>query len=312
MPEREICGNPFLLRKGKKSMRLSTTINFFIYDDDGSYEAYKKDLRHYAELGFRNLDCIFCSATEPNSPLRTPHWEDWAKAIREEADRLGVTFVQTHVPFYNFCHPVTGVNKDTEDIVRKSIVCTEILGAKWTVSHPGTDFAASLHSVNLEKNKEYFARHLALAEKHGVGLCIENMADFPGQGFKRSYCATVEDLAELVDLLGERFSNVGICWDFGHANLVYRDQVPCLKYLGKRIKVTHVHDNSGTNDEHRFPYLGNVNWEAIMPTLTEIGYEGDFSFEVKRIGLGTHLPEEIKDSMWLHMKRTGEYLLTLA
>ena len=49
-------------------MRLSTTINFFIYDDDGSYRAYLEDLRHYAALGFRNLDAIFCSAGAPGSP----------------------------------------------------------------------------------------------------------------------------------------------------------------------------------------------------------------------------------------------------
>lgn len=290
-------------------MRLSTTINFFIYDDDGSYNTYKKDLQHYAELGFRNLDAIFCSATEKNSPLRTDKWEDWANAIREEAERLGIVFVQTHVPFYNFCDPVTGINEDTEDIVRKAITCTRILGAPWTVSHPGTDFSSSLVEASFKKNKEYFSRHLELAGKEGVGICIENMADFPGQGFKRSYCAVVEELACLTDALKEAYQNVGICWDFGHANLVYQDQVPCLKYLGNRIRVTHVHDNFGQNDEHRVPYLGNVNWEAIMPVLREINYQGDFSFEVKR--MANHVPEALKDSMWAHMKTVGEYLLTL-
>ena len=62
-------------------------------------------------------------------------------------------------------------------------------------------------------------------------------------------------------------------------------------------------------DEHRVPYIGNVNWEAVMPALKRIGYEGDFSFEVKR--LAAHVPESIKDSMWRHMMKTGEYLLSL-
>lgn len=294
----------------REDVRLSTTINFFIYEDDGSYCSYKEDLRHYAELGFRNLDAIFCSATEKNSPLRTDGWEHWADSMREEAERLGITFVQTHVPFYNFCDPIMGVNADTEEIVKKSITCTKILGAPWTVSHPGTAYGSAMKQTSLEKNIEYFSRHLEQAQREGVGLCIENMADFPGQGYKRSYCAAVEELAELVDRLNRDFDKVGVCWDFGHANLVYSDQVPCLRYLGNRIKVTHVHDNSGEWDEHRVPYLGNVNWEAIMPTLKEINYQGDFSFEVKR--LAAHVPEHIKDSMWMHMKRVGEYLISMA
>lgn len=291
-------------------MRLSTTINFFIYGDDGSYQAYKEDLRHYAALGYKNLDAIFCSATESFSPLRTQKWLDWANTIREEADNLGITFVQTHLPFYNFCHPVTGVIEDTEEILRKAIVCTKILGAEWTVAHPGTDFGSGLLEVSREKNMKYFSRNLEYAETNGVGICIENMADFPGQGFRRSYCANVEELGELVDELSQNYGNVGICWDFGHANLIYKDQVPCLKYLSDRIKVTHVHDNSGENDEHRPPYLGNVNWEAIMPALKEIGYKGDFSFEVKR--MAWHVPEYLKDSLWNHLYKVGEYLISLA
>lgn len=78
------------------------------------------------------------------SPLWTNHYEDWAYKIRKKADELGITFVQTHVPFYNFCDPKKGVNENTEEIVRRSIVCTNILGAHWTVSHPGTAYADSL------------------------------------------------------------------------------------------------------------------------------------------------------------------------
>ena len=148
-------------------MRLSTTVNFFIYEDDGSYNAYREDLRHYAALGFRNLDAIFCSAANPSSPLRTDRWQDWAKAMRQEAEDLGITFVQAHMPYYNFCHPATGIIEDTEEIARRSIVCAQILGAKWTVSHPATDFAASMTESSRRKNVEYFSRHLEFAEKYG-------------------------------------------------------------------------------------------------------------------------------------------------
>lgn len=292
-------------------MRLSTTINFFLDEDDGSYSAYYQDLEHYAELGFPCLDAIFCQADLPNSPLRRPDWKDWALKIKEKADSLGVTFVQTHLPYYNFCDPHTGIIEDMEELIRRSIVCTGIFGAKWTVSHPATAYHKSLiQDGSREQNLSYFRKHLQFAADYNVGICIENMADFPGQGYKRSYCATVEELKDLVDALHAEYDNVGICWDFGHANLVYADQVPCLKDLAPRIKVTHVHDNMGQNDEHRAPYLGNVNWAAIMPALLKSGYCGDFSFEVKR--LAANVPAFIKDAYWNYMKTTGEYLLQLA
>lgn len=290
-------------------MRLSTTINFFIYEDEGNYQSYFKDLKRYADLGFHCLDAIFCSADAPFSPLRKDNWMEWAQAIRSEADRLGITFVQTHVPFYNFCDPVTGINPDTEDIIRKSIVCTKILGAYWTVAHPGTDYGSALMEDSRKKNLEYFSGHLAFAKEHGVGICIENMADFPGRGFVRHYCGVMEELADLTETLKQTYDNVGICWDFGHANLMYKDQVPCLNYLGDRIKVTHVHDNYGIEDEHRAPFRGNINWAAIMQTLKTSGYQGDFSFEVKR--MGNHVPDEVQNSLWRHLNVVGNYLLSL-
>lgn len=85
-----------------------------------------------------------------------------------------------------------------------------------------------------------------------------------------------EELADLVDTLHKTYDNVGICWDFGHANLVYSNQVPCLNYLGSRIKVTHVHDNMGLEDEHRAPFLGNVKWDKIMPALAALWLWGQF------------------------------------
>ena len=119
-------------------------------------------------------------------------------------------------------------------------------------------------------------------------------------------------LADLVDTLHKTYDNVGICWDFGHAIIwSIPNQVPCLNYLGSRIKVTHVHDNMGLEDEHRAPFLGNVKWDKIMPALAHCGYEGNFSFEVKR--LAADVPEHIKDAYWTHREeRAGEYLLSMA
>lgn len=287
-------------------MKLSTTVNLFILPNNGTMQPYFEDLKNYRNLGFEILDCIFCGATSPDSPLRAPDWMDWCKRIAEESERLGITYTQTHMPFYNFAVP--GPDPDRDEITRRSIIGASILGSKWIVGHPATAY----DQYDLVKSSkricmEYYNPLVELAQKHGIGVALENMADFPHQGYKRSYCAWVEELCDLVDSF--QSENVGICWDFGHANMVYGDQNPCLRQIGTRLKAVHVHDNGGDDDAHLAPFFGNINWKPLMKTLGEIDYSGEFSFEISRIDL--NLPKEVKNAQWIYAKTAGEYLLSL-
>ena len=74
--------------------------------------------------------------------------------------------------------------------------------------------------------------------------------------------------------------NIGICWDFGHAHLTGLDQVQALEYVGKRLKITHIHDNFYNNDHHIIPTIGLIEWDKIMPVIEKIGYEGPLTLEV--------------------------------
>lgn len=289
-------------------MELETTLNPFVLPSDQGMEPYYDDLKNYRDLGFPTLDFIFCNADWPGSPMLTDHWADWVKRMAEKAQELGITFAQSHLPYYNFSPSGGGLDADKEELVRRSLIAASILGAKWTVTHPATDFNRyDMVAASRQCNLDYVKRYVELGEKYGVGIAVENMADFPGQGYKRSYGALVEELCDLVDTIGS--SKVGVCWDFGHANLVYRDQPSCLRTLGSRLKALHVHDNHGTNDEHLPPFFGNVDWAPIMRTLVEIGYPGPFSFEIKRINF--HLPKHMRNAQWQYAKTAGDYLLTL-
>lgn len=292
-------------------MRLSTTVNFFFPPYSESPEACIEEMKRYKALGFDCLDAIFCSAGNKDSFLREKDWEARMQFLADAAREIGITFVQSHVPFYNFYTMPAGTPDDIEEIVDRSIQSAGILGAPWTVAHPATALGASMPFVkSREINIDYFSRRLEVCAKHGVGLALENMADFEGGGRKRWYCAHAEELCELIDTLNQNSGLVGACWDFGHANLVYADQTDCLRLLGSRLKVTHVHDNAGTRDDHLSPFRGTVNWFDIMRTLAEIRYEHDFSFEVKRI-ITPGVPEEVKGSLWRHLRVVGDYLLSL-
>jgi sugar phosphate isomerase/epimerase len=73
---------------------------------------------------------------------------------------------------------------------------------------------------------------------------------------------------------------MGICWDFGHANISGVPQSEGLAYVGKRLKVIHVNDNGGIEDEHILPFTGNVDWRDAMHGLALAEYEGLFNFEL--------------------------------
>ena len=71
------------------------------------------------------------------------------------------------------------------------------------------------------------------------------------------------------------------CVDVGHAGLAGEDPANLLRTLGgSRVKAVHIHDNGHKADDHTLPYLGKLDWDAITRALGEIGYEGDFTFEV--------------------------------
>ena len=290
-------------KKGQP-MTLSTTINFFILSQDGGIQTNLNHIRRYHDLGYTHLDAILIGADSPTSPIMSDgeEWRSFAHTVREEADKLGISFIQAHLPYYNnFCtEPI--LPRREEAITRVLEVCG-ILGVKWAVNHPGTvqkttDYAAKSKKACIE----YFSPQIETAKKHGVGFAIENLFD---SGGNRSYCGTVEELIDLVDSFKD--DSVGICWDFGHGNLMYPDQTEPLKQIGSRLKMTHVHDNNGQSDQHLPPFSGNIDWPAVVRALREIGYTGAFSFEV--VNRTFKHSEALGMSEWAHVKKIGEFLL---
>jgi len=292
-------------------MRLSTTVNFFIPSLAASPSSCVVEMKRYKQLGFDYLDAIMCDAHAKYSPLRQPDWREWAHWIRQQADYIGVTFIQSHVPFYNFCAAPANLPGDMEEMVDRSIEAAAIFGASYTVAHPATALGAGMVvKVSKAANLDYFSRRLETAARCGIGIALENMADFDGGGRNRWYCAWVEELCDLINTLDAGSGLVGACWDFGHANLVYSSQREALLCLGSRLKVTHTHDNCGARDDHLSPFRGTVNWKEIMTTLADMGYERDLSFEVKRI-LNPDADPVIIDSLWRHLHVVGDCLIEM-
>lgn len=249
------------------------------------------------------MDFNFFDQERPGRPMNDDNWETWLHDIRKYSDWLGLEFSQTHPNFFDIFDtsaPDYGWNQEK---VRRGVIGSGILGAKWAVFHIGTVHkkdGSPNDEASLKANIEYLRPLLTLARENGVGLALENLgAD--------SFARTAENLIRLVDALDD--DAVGICWDFGHANIMKLNQTESLRKIGKRLKATHIADNHGEMDEHLPPFFGNIDWKKMVHCLREIGYEGDFTYEIQNIT--RNLPDENRDTLIRYLAELGEYTLSL-
>lgn len=295
-------------------MDISAKFNPFTLPHDRGMEPYFAELDNFKALGFSVVDCVFSDGDVPGSPLLREDWRDWAEQLAEGSRKRGIRHLQCHAPYYNFTPVAGGKRPATEMLIRRSIEAAGILGAKWIVMHPATDYSTGDMERSFQANLRYYAPYVELGERHGVGIAIENMADlfakkdFPGTGCDRCYGALPEELCALADALASPYA--GICWDFGHANLMAHDQPACLRAMGSRVKATHVHDNFGMWDEHLAPFFGTVAWGPAMAALGEIGYDGALYLELNRVPLW--LPMEVRNAQWQYGFAAGKQLLAMA
>lgn len=273
-------------------MEISTSTNICAFQRGRARLPVEFSIETCAQAGYRVLDINFCMAMNPDSPLRGPEWEAYITSIGDLAKAYGIRFNQSHLPYYDVDRLMgTKEAKVMEELIRRSIRGTAMLGARWAVTHPFTVHGAGQDTdASREANLNYYAPHVELARKCGVGIALEN--DFEYQGTPgRVYCASVYELAGLCDAFGDS-EHVGVCYDFGHANLTGGFHRQNLCALGGRVKAVHVQDNHGQSDEHLLPFYGTIDWEDAMRGLAESGYEGDLTFEIQEFG--RYLPQDMK------------------
>jgi sugar phosphate isomerase/epimerase len=291
-------------------MRIGTMTSHF-RDQRGTKEltGYVESMNRCVKAGFKVLDLNLCALLRGGTELNGDDWKTRLDLVCREKERLGIDFVQSHPPY----RPFVGLHFATPEedarfvsLTERALDASAAVGVKWAVLHPVTGANGSSLDLeaNLEANREAFDRVVEYADKRGVGIAFENMCDSKG---RRRFGATAEDLLALADSFES--AGVGICWDTGHANRVYADQVPAIRKLGRRITATHIDDNLGVDDLHMLPFLGTVPWERVMEAFREIGYQGDLIYE---ININNRMPADLKDMSAAYSYQVGRYLLSLA
>lgn len=286
-------------------MKLATSTNLMdkVGDTFGAI-SLRDSVTRCTAAGFDVLDFNFCDQGRAGHPIAQDTWLEFLTDFKAFCDERGITFPQTHLHMYDPAERSIEDHGWEREMMRRTMVGSGLLQTKWAVAHP-------LHGLRpgytrrdfIELNLDYFGPFVEQAAKLGFGISFENMVQFPGMDYE--FACNAEDLVELVDAF--HMPNVGINWDFGHANISVKDQAAELRLIGKRLKTTHIADNHGLRDEHVAPFYGNVDWHRMMKVLKEIGYEGDFTYEVQ--AFSNPLPEALRDTQTAHLVDIGRYLI---
>ncbi len=230
--------------------------------------------------GFQYVDLSFWSRFTPGSDYFTRDLDEIAAEYRDALDKLGLVPVQSHEPFGNSMGDDGGrfYFKKTP----RSIELAGKIGVPSITLHAGINIVPMSRDEYLTKSADIFRQLIPYAEKYGIKLLLENIA-WTVDGV---HLASADDMLELLERL-DNHPLFGICWDAGHANLCGLDQYENIKKMGDKLLGVHLHDNFGTKagmDMHTFPHWGNINYDALITALLEIGYKGTFNFEVDAPG----------------------------
>lgn len=202
------------------------------------------------------------------------------------AEQIGLPIELCHLPFNIYNSP----QEVFDARLSLGIDCAKQLGIKAAAIHPPTD-TLPLSAYDPKQQHEQAVRLLAPHAEHaarlGVQLALENMRPLILPEPYHRYCMKAEELCAVADELG-----MGVCWDFGHANIAGAKQSEELAIVGKRLKMLHVNDNHGTIDVHLPPWMGKIDWADAMKGLADIGFDGLLNYEL----IAVNVPVELRES----------------
>lgn len=213
-------------------------------------------------------------------------FENLIKFLKDSSIIFNIAHAPIHYPFFFN----TYYKRDDIDILKhrilKALDISREVGVKRIVIHVGT-YLDENYDYDIEKSIEHNIKYLEpfvkKAAESNILIAIENgtqmQKDAPA--FKNT-SPYIDELLKIVEYYNKKYEKevLGICFDFGHANVGNLDIYNEIKKIDSKLKVTHIHDNYGT-DSHNQPFNGTINWDDVRKALTDINYEGELTSEVR-------------------------------
>jgi sugar phosphate isomerase/epimerase len=148
------------------------------------------------------------------------------------------------------------------DLVRNRLEMTARLGGDVVIMHTGLTAGRPGAVPEWDSLRRSLDELAPCGRSLGVRIAIEN-GEWP-------------PIRALLDAYPPDF--LGLCYDSGHGNV---DGVGLaeLDRARDRLLSVHLHDNSGTADEHRLPFSGTVDWARLAAILSASAYRKCISIE---------------------------------
>ena len=254
-------------------MKISTEIASAakLVGEEKSIELYAKagfDAWDFSMFAMCHYDWISGTVLESDHPLAGSNYLAFARRLKQVGLDHGIVCNQSHAPFPVKC-------PDIRSQLKKAIECTAEAGGQICVIHPDNNKSA-------QENAEMYWDLLPFAKDCGVKIATENMWNWDNQKDQASFaaCATPQSFCEHIDTVGSKY--LVACLDLGHAEMrgCNTSAVEMIRALGPRLQALHIHDNDQWHDSHQIPFSMQIDFDAIVRALKEIGYDGYFTLEV--------------------------------
>ncbi|HEY3160709.1 MAG TPA: sugar phosphate isomerase/epimerase family protein [Vicinamibacterales bacterium] len=239
---------------------------------------------HLADIAGHGFEAVEVFATRAHFDYHDPAA---AAQLGEWLSDLRLSFHSMHAPIVDAIRGgkwVGGYSIASGDETRRKAAVAEIAAAlKVAATVPFTYLVVHLgipdgQSAPANDNQPDPARRsveeiVALASAVNVRVALEVMPNKLSSAV--SICHLIEERLDGLD--------VGICLDYGHANLM-GDLGDAIETVSGHLWTTHVHDNDGRQDDHRVPFAGRIDWDAAIMETQKIGYDDVLMFEVADTG----------------------------
>lgn len=273
-----------------------------------------------AQAGFDAYDMDMCRIHVTDTPLSSDDYMTYIKRLKCVAGENGIVCNQAHGPFPTQLNGNAEYNKKTFNMIIRSMECASMLGAKIIVMHPIKNSSSSIVNgasyVPFENRQQlydanicFFKKLIPYCEKFDIKIAVENMWErhpLHRDTLIPAILGYAEEHSRFIKDVGSKWI-VG-CLDIGHCLICGEKPQDTIRHLGnKYLKALHVHDCNGYEDSHVLPYSMKTDWHEILKALSDIEYDGDFTFEADNALV--NYPDELLPNGLNYMCSIGRYMV---
>ena len=195
-----------------------------------------------------------------------PAVKEFVQIIKKNGMKLNSVHLPFALPFWEFDSLDEEQRKLSVERAKWAISQFEKGEPKYFVIHPGK-IDVEDKQVRWQMMEQLRKSMAELCDSTDATICLENM----------SRGIMVNSAEEMLWLL-EKVPKLMVVIDINHPFIDTPEDL--ILKVGNRIKCLHVSDRDEIAERHYLPGDGVLNWNNIIGALEEIGYQGEFTYEV--------------------------------